>query len=141
MIHFFVFSRRSLTSRFLLITSLEPEQFHAITHSFPRRHSAKSFSFNTFRTLFIAIGGGTPLSTSVQKSELPRFSHHHLFSYSYELLFPQLLSFHIHPHRRGGGGTPRPPYSYFMHKEVIARRESERRKRKNANSAESCIAV
>src|SRR6266403_6324638 len=71
MIHFFVFSRRNLTSRFLLITSLQPERFHAITHSFPQRRSAIYCIFNSFRTLFIAIGVGTPAPlTSVQESKV-----------------------------------------------------------------------
>src|SRR6266404_2353426 len=71
MIDFFVFFRRNLTSRFPLITSLQPEQFHAITHSFAQRRSAIYCIFNSFRTLFIAIGVGTPAPlTSVQESKV-----------------------------------------------------------------------
>src|SRR6266404_5979079 len=42
------------------ITSLQPLQFHAITHSFAQRRSAKPFRIKRLRTLFIATGGGTP---------------------------------------------------------------------------------
>ena len=40
----------------LPITSLQPQQFHAITHSFAQRHAAIPPIFNGFRTLSIATG-------------------------------------------------------------------------------------
>src|SRR6266478_2678345 len=43
-------------SPFLPITSLQPQQFHTVTHSFPQRRSAISSVLNSFRTLSIATG-------------------------------------------------------------------------------------
>jgi hypothetical protein len=40
----------------LPITSLQPQQFQAITHSFPQRRAAIPSIFNSFRTLSIATG-------------------------------------------------------------------------------------
>ena len=45
----------------LPITSLQPLQFHAITHSFAQRPPAKPFHIRRLRTLFIATWGGYPL--------------------------------------------------------------------------------
>src|SRR6266403_1166126 len=52
------------------ITSLQPLQFHAITHSFAQRPPAKPFHIRRLRTLFIATGGGTP-HPAAQKQNAP----------------------------------------------------------------------
>src|SRR6266446_3867746 len=52
-------------SSFLLITSLEPQQFHAVTHSFAQRESTIPSIFSGLRTLLMSIGGGTPLRVSL----------------------------------------------------------------------------
>src|SRR5713101_2311985 len=43
---------------FLLITSLQTQQFHAITHSFAQRRAAIHFIIKSLRTLLLSIGGG-----------------------------------------------------------------------------------
>jgi hypothetical protein len=47
-------------SPFPLITSLQTQRFHTITHSFAQRRRAISLIFNRFRTLSIATGGYPP---------------------------------------------------------------------------------
>ena len=54
------FERSSTLTPLPLITSLQPQQFHTITHSFAQRESTISSVLNTFRTLLMSIGGGTP---------------------------------------------------------------------------------
>src|ERR1700720_4475064 len=61
MIHFFVFPRRNFSTPLSPITSLQTQQFHAITHSFPQRRLAISLALNGFRTLFIATGVVPPV--------------------------------------------------------------------------------
>jgi hypothetical protein len=56
-------ARRNLTSAFLPITSLQPQQFHAITHSFPQRDSTIPSIFSSFRTLSIVIGVVPPYAS------------------------------------------------------------------------------
>src|SRR6266478_6404883 len=51
-------------SPFLPIISLQPQHYHAITHSFPQRRSAISPIFNSFRTLSIATGVVPPFTLS-----------------------------------------------------------------------------
>src|SRR6266446_1762321 len=55
-------------SPFLPITSLQPQHYHAITHSFPQRHSAIPPIFNGFRTLSIATGVVPPSSFDLSLS-------------------------------------------------------------------------
>src|SRR5258706_1274561 len=71
MMQFFVFPRRNLSSPLLLITSLQTQQFHAITHSFAQRRSAISPIFSDFGTPFIATGVGTPLSPDTPVQNAP----------------------------------------------------------------------
>src|SRR6266478_2711816 len=51
-------------SPFLPIISLQPQHYHAITHSFPQRRSAISPIFNSFRTLSIVTGVVPPFTLS-----------------------------------------------------------------------------
>src|SRR5258706_2860829 len=53
--------RNILLNPFPPITSLQPQRFHAITHSFAQRESAIPPISNSFRTLLMLTGGGTPL--------------------------------------------------------------------------------
>ncbi len=55
-------SGSSMLTPLLLITSLQPQQFHTITHSFAQRESAIPSIFNSFHTLLMLIGGGTPFT-------------------------------------------------------------------------------
>ena len=90
--------RASATPLFL-ITSMQALYFHAIAHSFSQQCSAIPFAFNSLRTLSVAMGGGgTPLPLHDSR---PLFLAAPLFSYSYELLFPQLHCFHNHLHCLG----------------------------------------
>ncbi len=61
----------------LPITSLQPQQFHAITHSFAQRRAAIPPIFNGFRTLSIATGVYTPpnvpFRTSPPLCSVPRW--------------------------------------------------------------------
>jgi len=57
-------------SPFPLITSLQTQRFHTITHSFAQRRRAISLIFNRFRTLSIATGVCPPaLSSSVSERD------------------------------------------------------------------------
>jgi hypothetical protein len=49
-------ARRNPTSPFLPITSLQAQQFHALTHSFPQQDSTIPSIFSSFRTLSIVTG-------------------------------------------------------------------------------------
>jgi hypothetical protein len=66
------FERSSTLTPLPLITSLQPQQFHTITHSFAQRESTISSVLNTFRTLLMSIGGGTPQASSLKRG--PRCS-------------------------------------------------------------------
>jgi hypothetical protein len=62
-------STRNPLSPFPLITSLQTQQLHTITHSFAQRRRAIPPIFNRFRTLSIATGvypPGRPLATKFQ---------------------------------------------------------------------------
>src|ERR1700674_2681767 len=52
----FFFSVFERSTPLLPITSLQPQQFHAITHSFAQRRAAIPPIFNGFRTLSITTG-------------------------------------------------------------------------------------
>ncbi len=54
--HFQPFPRSGAATPFLPITSLQTQQFHAITHSFAQRQPNISIVSNTLRTLSIATG-------------------------------------------------------------------------------------
>src|SRR6266436_5878942 len=49
-------------SSFLPITSIQALCYQALTDTFPQRDAFISFSLCGFRTLFMVIGGGTPLT-------------------------------------------------------------------------------
>jgi hypothetical protein len=77
------------------ITSLQPQQFHSITHSFAQRHAAIPPIFNGFRTLSI--------TTEVYPSIIPRRTHFQasnastlLFTKAWCLFVVSLRSF-LHP--------------------------------------------
>src|SRR5258708_27761531 len=53
--------RQKRTSSLVPITSVQAQQFHAVTHSFAQRRHAISSILSSFRTLSVATGGGTPL--------------------------------------------------------------------------------
>jgi hypothetical protein len=56
---------------------MQPQQFHALTHSFAQRRLAISFIFSKFRTLSIATGVGTPsVANSRFCLELAAFFRH-----------------------------------------------------------------
>jgi hypothetical protein len=63
-------NRRNAPSPLLPITSLQPLQFQAITHSLAQRRHAKPFRIKSLRTLFIATGV-VPL-TLLRKNKTPR---------------------------------------------------------------------
>src|ERR1700726_1256527 len=63
-------ARTDRATPFLPITSLQPQQFHAITHSFAQRESAIPSISNSFRTLLMLTGGGTPLGAQSLKRDL-----------------------------------------------------------------------
>ncbi len=86
------------------VIALQPLCFHAIAHSFPQRRSAIRRAFDNLRTLSIVPRGWYP---SLLQGPGPLVFAAPLFSYSYELLFPQLPRFHNHPHCPGGGPNSR----------------------------------
>ncbi|SRR6266404_3878784 len=74
-------ARRNLASSFLPITSLQPQWFHAITHSFAQRRHAIPPILNSFRTLL-------PLTA------ISFFAtHFHAFARFLSSIQPQLSSF------------------------------------------------
>ncbi len=70
-------STHSSLSRVPLITYMQTQQFHTITHSFAQQESAISLSFSSFRTLSLSTEGGTPLRPHVHGSH-PRGVHQSL---------------------------------------------------------------
>src|SRR6266478_5692631 len=72
-------AQRNLASSFLPITSLQPQRFHAITHSFAQRRQPIRFPYNDLRTLL-------PLTAiSFFASSLP---HSPLATRHFSLVFP-----------------------------------------------------
>src|SRR5882762_5914948 len=53
-------ARTDRLTPFPLITSLQPQHFHTIAHSFAQRRSVIPSISNSFRTLLMLTGGGTP---------------------------------------------------------------------------------
>jgi hypothetical protein len=88
---------RAIATPLFPVITMQPLCFHAIAHSFPQRRSAVRRAFDNLRTLSVVLEGGTPLL----REPGPLFFAASLFSYSYELLFPQLPRFHNHPHCPG----------------------------------------
>src|SRR6266446_1654237 len=108
----------------LPITSLQPQQFHAITHSFAQRRSAIPRIFNGFRTLSITTGaypsvipgdrlsGFQRVNSLVYKSLVPLCRLFALFSAFGSLVFNFAASF---PKTPGGWVHAfQPPPSSFQ---------------------------
>jgi hypothetical protein len=95
---------------------MQPQQFHAITHSFPQRRASIHPIFNTFRTLSIATG---VCPSIIPDDRLSGFQHVNSFVYKrVEPLcglfarFPALVSFifnGLQPlfRKHPGGGIPK----------------------------------
>ncbi len=62
------FQCSSTPTPLFLITSLQTQHFHAITHSFAQRHTNIPTILNSLRTLSIATGGGTLCDVCVPHS-------------------------------------------------------------------------
>jgi hypothetical protein len=77
----------------LPITSLQPQQFHAITHSFAQRRAAIPFTFNGFRTLSIATGVYPSIIPDDTLSDFQRVN-----SFVYKSLAPLCRLFHSFLH-------------------------------------------
>jgi len=108
----------------LPIASLQPQQFHAITHSFAQRRAAIPPIFNGFRTLSIATGAYPSI---IPDDNLSGFQRVNAFVYkSLEplcrlfALFPALVSFIFNGLRplfrkHPGWGYPECSYSGSAH--------------------------
>src|SRR5712692_1799474 len=82
----YVTMNRAIATPLFLITSLQPLCFHAIVHAFYRHRGWYPPHSHHRRPLVL---------------DSPACRGRPLFSYSYELLFPQLVCFDNHPHCPG----------------------------------------
>src|SRR6266481_136228 len=96
-------------SPFLPITSLQPQQFHTVTHSFAQRRSIIPSIFNSFRTLSIATGVVPPftLSRVGEGPALPPSNTHALLRPPFVFILLQIpfpaSPFFSHPCKSPGG--------------------------------------
>ena len=70
--HFQTFPPSDVATPFLPITSLQAQQFHAITHSFAQRQRNISFASNALRTLSIATGVAPPRPSGESRRRIVR---------------------------------------------------------------------
>ncbi len=66
--------RQKCATSLLPITSVQAQQFHAVTHSFAQRRDAISSILSSFRTLSVATGVGTPLLFCSTPERAARFA-------------------------------------------------------------------
>src|SRR6267143_5369321 len=96
-------------SPFLPITSLQPQHYHAITHSFAQRRSTISSVLNSFRTLSIATGvvPRFTLSRVGEGPALPPSNTHALLRPPFVFIFLRIpfpaSPFFSHPCKSPGG--------------------------------------
>src|SRR5260221_1053289 len=118
-------ARRSRPSPFLPITSLQPQHYHGITHSFAQRQPSIPPIFNSFRTLSVASGVVPPgyqnpeehrlcgLCAPISVPSVLRFFPH-LLAVICATWRPYPLWTHSVAHTsRHHGGCPHNPYASF----------------------------
>ena len=88
----FFFSVFERSTPLLPITSLQPQQFHAITHSFAQRRAAIPPIFNGFRTLSITTGVYLEVGSQPQTFR-PSSEPTLLFASAWSLFVVSLYSF------------------------------------------------